>query len=291
MHLSPTTVQCAQTQNGTWSRPVGSMPRGLKVRSQAKRGPVPLGLQQLTPGPLNYVSLKGLGRAGMVCRAQETGSEAAVEAQDKTLNLLLENLADGAGQAVVVVGVLEDSPADKAGIVAGMKVLAVSDPVKTTDMFMMNERPSLRFVKDALRMRRTLPVEIWLQPNFITAAPELPEPSPQAVQSDNGVLGSLENLVSDSDGSESDDNGITLANNLASRYEETIRQKRLDNEVRQRIERRQAYMAVDDARDDTKLILGLVVAFVGPAFAILAYAASSGFLDNMYLSSLSSFGN
>jgi hypothetical protein len=47
-----------------------------------------------------------------------------------------------------------------------------------TEMFKMNDRPSLRFVRDAMRMRRTQPVELELLRDFITAAPlELPQPT------------------------------------------------------------------------------------------------------------------
>ena len=45
-------------------------------------------------------------------------------------SLLLELRPEGRGQAVVVVGVLEGSQADRTGVMPGQKILAISDPIR-----------------------------------------------------------------------------------------------------------------------------------------------------------------
>jgi hypothetical protein len=54
--------------------------------------------------------------------------------------------------------------------------------------------------------------------------------------------------------------------------------------------RRQAYMEQDMERDDTGFFLVVGAFFLLPALIILAVAYFSGYLDNMYSVSLSSFG-
>ena len=74
-----------------------------------------------------------------------------LRAGDLPRDVLLEIFSDGGiGQQVIVVGVMEGSQADKAGIVPGMKLLAISDAVRTDVTWPLGNRPSLRFVKDTV---------------------------------------------------------------------------------------------------------------------------------------------
>jgi hypothetical protein len=57
-------------------------------------------------------------------------------------------------------------------------------------------------------------------------------------------------------------------------------------EVRLRAPSRAHPPLQDDSRDDTGLLLGLLAAFAGPALIILVIAYANGYLDRMYLDSL-----
>lgn len=74
-----------------------------------------------------------------------------LKAETLARDLLLEVFSDGSiGQQVIVVGVMEGSDADKAGVIPGMKLLSISDSVRTDVTWPLGSRPSLRFVKDTV---------------------------------------------------------------------------------------------------------------------------------------------
>ena len=77
-------------------------------------------------------------------------------------SLLLELRPEGKGQAVVVVGVLEDSQADRSGVLPGQKLVAISDPIRPGSMWSLGDRPSLRFVRDIFNAMRNKDVELEL---------------------------------------------------------------------------------------------------------------------------------
>lgn len=117
-----------------------------------------------------------------------------VRASDLTRSLLLEIYPEGKGQAVVIVGVLEGSEADKvrakpadipqpcawlalrhpalpvqAGILPGQKIIAISDAIRPDTLWPLGSRASLRFVKDTFSMMRNKDVGLQLSPPTYTA--------------------------------------------------------------------------------------------------------------------------
>lgn len=52
----------------------------------------------------------------------------------------------------------------QAGVAVGMRISAVSDPMRPGVMWELKDRPSLRFVLDTLRMQRSNPVDINFEP-------------------------------------------------------------------------------------------------------------------------------
>lgn len=74
----------------------------------------------------------------------------------------MELFPDGRGQAVIIVGIVPGSAAEAAGLRPGHKVLAVSDPNRN-EMWQLRDRPSLRFVRDAIRMKQGPTVELVVQ--------------------------------------------------------------------------------------------------------------------------------
>lgn len=81
-----------------------------------------------------------------------------------------------------------------------------------------------------------------------------------------------------------DADGDSIGDQLEQRFQTS---SRLQTESQKRMARRQAYMEQDMERDDTGFFLGVGAIFILPAFAILAVAYFSGYLDNMYTVSLS----
>lgn len=60
----------------------------------------------------------------------------------------------------------------------GQRLFEISDPIRADEMWVLNDRPSLRFVRDALQMRRAPTIDLVLS--------RMPEPetvSPPAVSS------------------------------------------------------------------------------------------------------------
>lgn len=75
---------------------------------------------------------------------------------------------------------------------------------------------------------------------------------------------------------------------LAARYAADAAQRSELSDVQKRIARRQSYMDQVEQRNDSGLGLLLIAAFAGPAAIILAIAFGSGYMDDLYLRSLTS---
>ncbi|KAL6764706.1 hypothetical protein V8C86DRAFT_2468547 [Haematococcus lacustris] len=229
----------------------------------------------------------------------------------------LEVIPEGKGQAVIVVEVVPGSPAAQAGVVRGQKLVGISDPVRDSEVWQMSDRPSLRFVKDTLKMRRMGQTQLVLQdylnltdPAWAvgsastdsagSAAPsnpqgggeatqrarsESPSFSPEDSMDDGSSLpraARLDGLMSDSE----DAGGLTIGEAMAARYARQTQAAKQVNAVQQRIARRKAYMEQEAQRDDSGLLLSLLAAFLGPALIILAVASSTGYLDRLYANTL-----
>jgi hypothetical protein len=65
---------------------------------------------------------------------------------------------------IIVSAVAPGSEAAEAGVRAGDRLLALSDPVRASAMWDLNDKASLRFVRDALRLRVASDVTLLLQP-------------------------------------------------------------------------------------------------------------------------------
>jgi len=205
-----------------------------------------------------------------------------LKANELQRSLLLDVLPEGKGQALVVVGVLEGSQADAAGIIPGQKILSISDPIRQDEMWSVGDRPSLRFFKDTLQVMRNKDVTIELSKSALyTCRPsEADESRQNSSPLDLSISSRLSAGVM---------NNSTVGDKLAEQYKRTASQERQVSEVQKRIARRKEYMLEVSKRSDQGLIGWAVALFVGPAVLILTIAYLSGFLDNMYINSLSAF--
>lgn len=74
----------------------------------------------------------------------------------------LTGVVQGRGAAIVVSAVAPGSAAAAAGVRVGQQLLAVSDPVRRTEMWDLNAQASLRYVRQAIRMRVSESIELKL---------------------------------------------------------------------------------------------------------------------------------
>eukprot|EP00877_Chromochloris_zofingiensis_P007897 jgi/Chrzof1/3360/Cz12g22090.t1 len=108
------------------------------------------------------------------CAASSTTTDVVTPTEDKLSvslatrealqSIKFDVMPEGRGQAIVVVAVAEGSEADQAGVTPGLKLTGISDPVRDSEVWQLQDRPSLRFVRDAMRYR----VNTNIQFEFIT---------------------------------------------------------------------------------------------------------------------------
>ncbi|KAL4423193.1 hypothetical protein ABPG77_000326 [Micractinium sp. CCAP 211/92] len=124
------------------------------------------------PAPLRSVP----ARPSVVARAAETSNAASTGQQqqqqpqndgapppeqfsielptaDVQRSVQLASVLQGRGAAIVVSAVQPGSAASSAGVRCGQQLLAVSDPVRRTEMWELNPQASLRYTRQAIRMR------------------------------------------------------------------------------------------------------------------------------------------
>ncbi len=76
----------------------------------------------------------------------------------------------------------------QAGVLQGQRLYEISDPIRADEMWVLNDRPSLRFVRDAFSMRRSPTIDLVLSrmpeaepvrpPSSSTASGGAEEPEP-----------------------------------------------------------------------------------------------------------------
>ncbi|WIA34474.1 hypothetical protein OEZ86_012805 [Tetradesmus obliquus] len=216
--------------------------------------------------------------------------------------LRFQAVPSGTGQAIVVSAVAEGSSPEEAGVRRGMKLVGISDPIREYEVWDLQDRPSLRYVRDVLRMRSSNSITL----RFLEVAELL-----QALEAADGTLSLTTNnsRSSSNDGSStpisgssplssidsinslasiSDSDGSTIAERLQQQYEQAQQgssSKPLTG-VEQREQRRQSYMEQVGQRNDSGFLAVLAASFLLPALVILAVAYSTGYLDSMYSNSL-----
>ncbi|WIA14296.1 hypothetical protein OEZ85_002830 [Tetradesmus obliquus] len=217
--------------------------------------------------------------------------------------LRFQAVPSGTGQAIVVSAVAEGSSPEEAGVRRGMKLVGISDPIREYEVWDLQDRPSLRYVRDVLRMRSSNSITL----RFLEVAELL-----QALEAADGTISlttTNNNSSSSNDGSStpisgstplssidsisslasiSDSDGSTIAERLQQQYEQAQQgssSKPLTG-VEQREQRRKSYMEQVGQRNDSGFLAVLAASFLLPALVILAVAYSTGYLDSMYSNSL-----
>mmetsp|Transcript_1788 Transcript_1788/g.5201 ORF Transcript_1788/g.5201 Transcript_1788/m.5201 type:complete len:189 (+) Transcript_1788:980-1546(+) len=169
------------------------------------------------------------------------------------------------------------------GIEPGSKLVAISDPVRSGDLWELNERASLRFVRDSLQMRINGRITLVTVPPTDVVRGRLAEAAVQAqamaeARAAAVVKDGTQTLTAEeADGQEAE---LKLESTLS------IDEQREKSMVEARIKARKDYLNVVGQRDDSKLFILLGTAFLLPAAVILAVAFATGYLDALQVDTL-----
>lgn len=199
--------------------------------------------------------------------------QVTLETEEISNNVEFSRSRDGERTSSIFVSkVKPGSVAEREGLKVGQKLSAISNPSQPGDMWSLNERPSLRFVTDAVRLTRQTSVTVEVTEIAASAA----QGSDVKDDSEASLMDNMKEAIDGASGKE------TIASKLAIAFkeeEDTASRERKQRE--QRRQRRQEYMQRESSRDNTKFFLGLAASFFLPAIGILAYAFSSGLMDRI----------
>lgn len=195
------------------------------------------------------------------------------EAQ-QSIKFGLARARSGKDTAIIIDRLSGGVAASEAGVRPGQRLWSISDPIRANEMWQLNDRPSIRFVRDALLMRRMDSITLVL-----SRQPMYADTDPQPAQSLDATSESAAGRAEESD---SDSSGTTVGEKLAAKWaldQEKGQQQMTSFQRRQ--QRRKDYFQQQSSRDDGAFILGAAAAFLLPALAILAVAFFSGYLDRL----------
>eukprot|EP00191_Tetraselmis_sp_GSL018_P008669 CAMPEP_0177600636 /NCGR_PEP_ID=MMETSP0419_2-20121207/13770_1 /TAXON_ID=582737 /ORGANISM="Tetraselmis sp., Strain GSL018" /LENGTH=298 /DNA_ID=CAMNT_0019093725 /DNA_START=295 /DNA_END=1191 /DNA_ORIENTATION=- len=210
-----------------------------------------------------------------------------LDTKEAKRDLKFGGIVEGRGRVIVITSVRPESEASKQGVQPGSRLVAISDPVRNGELWELNERASLRFVRDSLQMRVsgriTLVVELPDPGDAATSSPGLTSQE-AAAEASAGAPGRISTgdriaLLTMSSEDEEDQDAGGRSTEEQERQQQQQRRRRQRSEVEMRIQARKDYLGEVSQRDDTGFFLGLAAAIVLPAATILAIAYASGYLD------------
>lgn len=218
-----------------------------------------------------------------------------IDTADARRSIRLDVAPMGYGQAIVVVEVAGGSEAEEVGVRPGLRLTAISDPIRRNEVWKLQDRPSLKNIRELLKMRSADTIQLEFEPwDGVMPAPGVERGNRISVTSSSGnsasastsasVAGSALSSVDGAGGAAAADESI--GERLAREYAAASASGRTVTAVQQRQQRRQERMELDAARDDRPFLLGVFALFVLPPLVILLVAWKSGYLDSLYLSTL-----
>ena len=160
---------------------------------------------------------------------------------------------------VLVEAVGVGSEAQEQGVQPGDQVLALSDPVRPAELWQLNSRASVRFVRDALRLRVSPQVTLVLAP--LEDAAGAVAAAAAAAQSR-----AEQQSVEQRSGAEGDADAVSPF------------QRPLPSAAPRRIKKRSEYLDVVSQRNDAPFFAALLVGVLATPLLLLALAYSNGWL-------------
>eukprot|EP00887_Chlorella_sp_A99_P006478 scaffold3.g6478.t1 len=213
---------------------------------------------------------------------------------DAQAALRLGEARKGRGRAVVVDAVAAGSATEAAGVRPGLQVLEISDPIRLTERWPLDERVSLKFVRQALQMRRADTIDLVLAPLGDTPADGAAQvagvleaevtaaavvPGAAGVSFDDNTTADLLTAVT---GSGQPPAPCTLGERLAAEYEKQQRAEEVAvTALERRIRRRKERLEAESQRSNGGVFAGVFALFLLPPLAILGWAWASGYLDQL----------
>lgn len=195
---------------------------------------------------------------------------------------------------IIIKSVTPGSQASKEGILPGSKLLAISDPIRDNGpLWTLNDRASIRFVRDALRLRTSSNVTIVVTSEVVELEKTLSvgsassssssSTSSSCSSSDNDDDGSAAASTSQSTSSSlSIDRPLTIGERMELEWREKEGQiQQQKSAYEKRVARRLGYFEEASGRDDSVFFAYVGAAFLLPAAGILAVAFFSGYLDKL----------
>jgi hypothetical protein len=173
-----------------------------------------------------------------------------VSTADVQRSLRFTSVPYQAGIAIVIASVLPDSECYSAGLLAGQRLLKLSDPVRPNETWALEDNASLLFVRDAVKMRRSPYISLTV---------------------------SSQPLIFDIETSDEEE-PTTIGEKIQNMQE--AKSRSLDA-VQKRKGKRRAYMEQASDRNDSFFFLGVALLFLLPATVILLWALSTGYIDKL----------
>ena len=131
----------------------------------------------------------------------------------------------------------------------------------------LNNRPSLKNIRELLRMRSADTIELEFEP--WSFQPGALAPGSASSSSPSSALSSVDGV-----------SGESIGERMQRQYEAARASGRTPTAVEQRMERRKAALELSNQRDDRPLLLGLMLAFVLPPLIILLVSCRAGLAVN-----------
>lgn len=216
-----------------------------------------------------------------------------LETREARQSLRFAEIWDGQAPAIVVTAVASSSTAADFGVVAGSRLLSVPHPTRRGEKWELKPGSApISRVKDLIRVYRGVLIDMEFSREPISDEAieawvrEQEEKKSKKEEEEGGERPSTSSTSTAAATAAAANPSTTLStasyDSDAPPYSPTAaaaeREARaLERRLRLRAER----LAIDDARDDTKVIVGAAVAFLLPAAVILAIAYFSGYLDSM----------
>ena len=220
---------------------------------------------------------------------------------DARTALSFTSVRNGRGIAIVVSSVAAGSEAEALGVRPGMQLLTLSDPIQTSEVWQLNKRSSLRYVKQAIDLRRAQFITLSFTPSSTTAVVKGGNEAERvSVGSDDPAPGPASSTSSSSLSSSDAWSTMIVDNNDAATRSTTtgtttpppktigqrleLRYKQADaglTDLERRQARRKAYFKQSSGRNDAPFFTAVFAAFILPAAVILGVAASTGYLDTL----------
>ncbi|KAL4535207.1 hypothetical protein Ndes2437A_g05937 [Nannochloris sp. 'desiccata'] len=237
---------------------------------------------------------------------QEDNFQVEIATSEAQTALKFAAVRVGGGKAIVVEAVAVGSEAAEAGIRPGQQLFSLSDPIRPTETWMLNDRASLRYIRDAVRMRRApfimlelsvAPLKEWVDEkedsglpsplNSYTSESDAEAP-PAAGEPD--LLSAVAAEAEAAAGNSSSLDSIDLPGSSTTAAPGTIGERLQRNykksnsgmtDLEKRVSKRKEYFEQTSTRNDTPFFLGVLAAFLLPALIILGIASTSGYLDSL----------